>query len=47
MAVPARTKVRGFTYFIDGRVSITIEELLDVSEIDVMYNPVGRMFLNL
>ena len=47
MAVPARTKVRGFTYFIDGRVLITIEELLDDPEIDVVYNPVGCMFLNL
>ena len=47
MAVLARTKVRGFTHFIGSSVSITIEELLDDPEIDVVYNPVGRMFLNL
>ena len=45
MAVLARTKVRGFTYFIYGSVSITITGLLDDPEIDVVYNPVGRMFI--
>ena len=45
MAVPARTKVRGFAYFIYGSVSITIAGLLDDPEIDVVYNPVGLMFL--
>jgi hypothetical protein len=45
MAVPAHTKVRRFMYFINASALITNEELLDDPEIDVVYNPVGRIFL--
>jgi hypothetical protein len=45
MAVPARTKVRRFMYFISAARQSWIEELLDDPEIDVVYNPVSRIFL--
>jgi len=45
MAVLARTKVRRLMYFISAACQSQIEELLDDPEIDVVYNPVGRIFL--
>jgi hypothetical protein len=45
MAVPARTKVRGFMHFVSAACQSRIVELLDDPEIDVVYNPVSRMFL--
>jgi hypothetical protein len=47
MAVPVRTKVRRSMYFISAACQLRIEELLDDPEIDVVYNPVSRIFLKL
>ena len=45
MAVLARTKVRSrFMYFISAACQSRVEGLLDDPEIDVVYNPVSRIF---
>jgi hypothetical protein len=46
MAVPARTKVRDLHILMMSACRSQFEELLGDPEVDVVYIPVSRMFLN-